>query len=336
MGGELVSRETKFFFAVLLFLSLAGGVLAWGAAGVFAAGCVLITGLMSVAAFAVYSRSRAREVHALCEYLADVYTGTRTLDIRTQREGELSALRSELYKITVILTEQKAQLASDKNQMADFLGDIAHQLRTPLSAILLQTELWQDPAVSPGEKSECVLRMKQETERMGWLVEELLKLCRLDAKVICFEKKRHSARKLFREAARNAAPLCAKHGITLKCEVDDTISCFCDAEWTVQALSNLIKNAVEHTPENGVVCLLCQTNALYTQFCVQNSGQPIPQEEMPHLFERFWRGKNAAPGSIGIGLALAKAIADGQGGRLQAENGPDGPRFLLRLYAEEK
>ena len=99
----------------------------------------------------------------------------RQLDIRTQKEGELSTLRSELYKITVILTEQKEQLAGDKNQMVDFLGDIAHQLRTPLSAILLQTELWQDPAVSLGEKSECVFRIQQETERMGWLVEELLK-----------------------------------------------------------------------------------------------------------------------------------------------------------------
>lgn len=329
-----MSRETKQLLTALVLISAAGGIVGFLASGAVAGGCALLTGFAGTAAFLLYSRGRAREVYQLCEHLAGVYAGDRTLDIRTQREGELSALRDELYKITVILCEQKKQLAQDKKQMADFLGDVAHQLRTPLSAMVLQTELWQDAAVPAGEKTECAARIQQEAERMSWLVEQLLKLCRLDAKVVRFDCALHNARSLLREAARNMAPLCAERGVSLECAAGEMTTCFCDAAWTVQALTNLIKNAAEHTPRGGNVRLFCQGNALYTEFCVENTGRPIPVEEMPHLFERFWRGKDAAPGSVGIGLALARGIAEGQGGTLRAENGAGGPRFFLRLYTQ--
>ena len=336
MGGENVSRETKILLMVLASFSVIGGAAGYWLAGARSGLCALATGGMGMIAFWLYSIERSKEVHRLCEYLADVYAGNQVLDIRTQREGELSALRSELYKITTILCEQKKQLMKDKRQMADFLGDVAHQLRTPLSAILLQTELWQGQEIPENEKEECAFRIQKAAERIRWLVEQLLRLCRLDAQVVCFEKASHSACLLLHEACRNIMPLCALKGVTLECNVEESIHCFCDASWTVQALTNLIKNAEEHTVQNGSIRLWCESNALYTQFCVENSGPMIPQEEMPHLFERFWRGKNASPTSIGIGLALAKAIVQGQGGMVWAENGANGPCFFLRMYTEPR
>ena len=327
-----MSRQTRNLLKGLLALSLAGGLAGFWTAGMAGALCAMLTGGLGMAAFALYSRERTREIHTLCEHLAQVYAGNHFLDVRTQKEGELSVLRDELYKITVILCEQRESLSRDKKQMADFLGDMAHQLRTPLSAILLQTELWQDPSVSEQEKTECARQTQRAAERMGWLVEQLLRLCRLDAKVVRFEMARHSAKRLLRDSAGSIAPLCAVRDVALECNVDEKVWCWCDEAWTVQALTNLVKNAVEHTPPRGCVRLLCEENALFTQFCVENTGMPLSPEEMPHLFERFWRGKDAAPDSIGIGLSLAKTIAEEQGGMLWAENGSEGPRFLLRLY----
>lgn len=328
------SREAKMFLTSLAAAALAltvFGALAVGAgAALFAAAC----GAVCLALSALFCVRRAREIDRLSEYLASVYTGGEILDIRTQREGELNALRDDIYKITTILGEQKAALEADKRLLADFLGDVAHQLKTPLSAIVLQTEVWEDAAVPEEEKTACARQVAEAAERMRWLVEQLLKLCRLDAAVVRFERRETKAEELMSAAARAVAPLCEQRGVTLACEGE--AFCLCDASWTAEALTNLVKNAAEHTEPGGTVTLSCAQNALYTEFAVENDGAPIPDGELPHLFERFWRGPNAVPGSAGIGLSLAKAIAEGQNGSLCAENTARGPRFSLRIYAGDE
>ena len=328
------SREAKTFLASLALAALAlaalGALFSGAGAAAFTAAC----GAVCVALAAVFCARRAREIDELSEYLARVYTGGEILDIRTQREGELNALRDDIYKITTILGEQKTALEADKRLLADFLGDVAHQLKTPLAAIVLQTEVWEDAAVPAGEKALCARQVTDAAERMRWLVEQLLKLCRLDAAVVRFERRETSAEAVMSAAARAVAPLCEQRGVTLACE--GTATCLCDASWTAEALTNLVKNAAEHTKPGGTVTLSCAQNALYTEFAVENDGAPIPESDLAHLFERFWRGQNAAPGSAGIGLSLAKAIAEGQNGSLRAENTARGPRFALRLYAGDE
>ena len=329
------SREAKRFLLTILLsamaLTIIGGLLFGAPAALFAALC----GGVCCALAAGFCIHRAREIDGLSEYLASVYTGGEILDIRTQREGELNALRDDIYKITTILGEQKAALEADKRLLADFLGDVAHQLKTPIAAIMLQTELWQDEAVPQTDKDQCACRVEEAAERMSWLVEQLLKLCRLDAAVVRFERKPNDARELLAAAAQAVRPLCDARGVAVEWS-GQPVSCFCDRAWTLEALTNLAKNAAEHTNAGGIVTLSCDGNALYTEFVVENDGAPIADEEFPHLFERFWRGKNAAPGSAGIGLALAKAIAQGQEGSVRAENGPRGPRFTLRFYAGDE
>lgn len=329
------SREAKKFLLDLLLVST---VFTMAGALLFGAGTALLVVLGCGACFVLAIRfciQRAREIDALSEYLASVYTGGKILDIRTQREGELNALRDDIYKITTILGEQKAALEEDKHLLADFLGDVAHQLKTPIAAILLQTELWEDKAVPSEEKEQCAGRVAQSAERMGWLVEQLLKLCRLDAAVVRFERKKTDAQELLRDAAQSIRPLCVGRGVSVEW-TGAPVSCMCDRAWTLEALTNLTKNAAEHTNFGGSVVLSCEANSLYAELAVENDGSPIPETEFPHLFERFWRGKNAAPGSAGIGLALAKAIAQGQGGSVRAENGPRGPRFILRFYSGDE
>ncbi|HJA24957.1 MAG TPA: HAMP domain-containing histidine kinase [Candidatus Fournierella merdigallinarum] len=329
------SREAKGFLLALALVTAACALAAGLTCGGPAAGLVALCGGGCTALAAGFCVWRGRQIDRLSGYLASVYTGGEILDIRTQREGELSALRDDIYKITTILGEQKAALEADKQLLADFLGDVAHQLKTPISAILLQAELWQDGAVPAGEKDQCARRTEEAAETMRWLVEQLLKLCRLDAAVVRFEKTPTPAAGLLAAAAGAVEPLCRRRKVRLVPPRGGG-NCLCDPAWTTEALINLVKNAAEHTPPGGRVLLYCECNSLYTEFAVENEGAPIPPEELPHLFERFWRGKDAAPGSAGIGLSLARAIAQGQGGGAWAENGPRGPRFFLRLYAGDE
>lgn len=325
------SREFYRMLAVMLALTAAAAIgqsLVWGVPGMVAA--LLLGGALTALA-AVYTLRRYRRIGQLSEYLAQVYTGGQPPRLSGQTPGELSALQDDLYKITSILQQQAAALEADKRFLADSLSDIAHQLRTPLSAILLQCDFLREE-LPPGEAEEGLAQIETQTGRIRWLVEALLRLSRLDAGVVPFEKKEHPARQVLQRAAGGLAEFYLKRGVELQADCPEGLFCVCDLEWTAEALANLLKNAAEHTPPGGRVRVECSCQALYFEFRVQNEGSAVPEEELPRLFERFWRGASASPGSVGIGLPLARSIARGQQGDVTAENTPEGPLFRLRLF----
>lgn len=325
------SREFYRMLAVMLALTAAAAIgqsLVWGVPGMVAA--LLLGGALTALAV-VYTLRRYRRIGQLSEYLAQVYTGGQPPRLSGQTPGELSALQDDLYKITSILQQQAAALEADKRFLADSLSDIAHQLRTPLSAILLQCDFLREE-LPPGEAEEGLAQIETQTGRIRWLVEALLRLSRLDAGVVPFEKKEHPARQVLQRAAGGLAEFYLKRGVELQADCPEGLFCVCDLEWTAEALANLLKNAAEHTPPGGRVRVECSCQALYFEFRVQNEGSAIPEEELPRLFERFCRGASASPGSVGIGLPLARSIARGQQGDVTAENTPEGPLFRLRLF----
>lgn len=325
------SREFYRMLAVMLALTGAAAIgqgLAWGVPGIVAA--LLLGGALTALA-AVYTLRRYRRIAQLSEYLAQVYTGGQPPRLSGQTPGELSALQDDLYKITSILQQQASALKADKCFLADSLSDIAHQLRTPLSAILLQCDFLREE-LPPGEAVEGLAQIETQADRIRWLVESLLRLSRLDAGVVPFEKWELPARQVIQRAAGGLAGLYLKRNVELQVDCPEQLACVCDLEWTAEALANLLKNAAEHTPAGGTVRVEYRPQALYYEFRVQNTGPDILPEDMPHLFERFWRGAAASPGSVGIGLPLARSIARGQQGDVTAENTPEGPLFRLRLF----
>lgn len=326
----MYSRETWTMAAKMLGLTLAavvmGGLLCGAGTALLCAGLGLALTVIAVGS----ALARLREVAQLSDYMAAVYAGGQTADIRDQRPGELSRLKDDLYKVTTILRRQAAQLEQDKRFLSDTLGNIAHQLKTPLCAILLQTELWESSTGSM--RDECAAQIQQQALRMQWLVQQLLRLSRLDAGVVEFVRQTQSARGLIERAAEGVEPLFRRRQVQLEIRCGAEESCSCDGEWTAQALLNLLQNAAEHTPAGGMVRVVFAASPLDVSFAVEDEGGGIPENELPHLFERFWRGKHARPGSAGIGLSLAKAIAQGQGGTLTAENIPGGARLTLRLF----
>lgn len=321
---------------ILLFSVFCLGVGAVGVALGFwlsAAAGLLALALWAVlcAGYGAFTLWRYRQLAALSSYLAGVYGGGRALDIRDNTEGELSLLKNDLYKITVTLQEQADRLARDKSFLADALGDISHQLKTPLTSALVMTDLLSDPDLPADRRAEFLDRLTGQLERIRWLVGTLLKISRLDAGAVTLQKTPVRLADLINKALEPLRIAMELHGV--RCDVTCPADAWWvgDEAWTVQALQNVLKNCVEQMPKGGRLSVSAGANALNCRIAVQDTGGGIDPQDLPHLFERFYRGRRAGPDSAGIGLALARAVVCGQGGRITAENHGPGALFTLTL-----
>lgn len=295
---------------------------AWVTAGTAAAMLLLFS------AFTVW---RYRRLAALCETLKRVNAGDYALEPADSEEGELSILQSELYKTTLRLREQSERLKKEKEQLASSLSDISHQLKTPLTSMFVMTELLCDGSLADEQRRVFTARLRAQLERLQWLVESLLKLSKLDAGAAEFLPREMPPEKLLDKALAPLRIPAELKNLTLLADSDGR-PILCDPNWTAEALVNLLKNCVEHTPPGGEVRVRAETNPLYTQITVRDTGPGFADADLPHLFTRFYRGRNAGEGGVGIGLAMARSIAQSQGGTLTARNAKEGGAlFTLRI-----
>lgn len=327
------NRERVYIFSAACFCTAA-----FSAAGFyisFSAGCLTLAACgCLILLYTVFNVWRYRELRRLSSYLARVYAGGKTLDLRTNREGELSILKNDLYKLTTRLTQQAELLHKDKRYLADALSDISHQLKTPLTSLLVMNELLAEPSLPLEKRQEFLRRSGEQLHRIQWLVQTLLKLSRLDAAVIEMEPAATALLPLVQKAAASLAiPVEAKE-LMLSVAVKPSLCIFCDPAWTQEALCNILKNCVEHTPPKGRIVIEAAENPLHAELTVTDTGGGIAPEDLPHLFERFYRGKNAGSDSVGIGLAMSKAILNRQNADLTAENVPGGARFVLKFFKQ--
>ena len=326
----LRNREIALFAAFCLGVGILGvtvGFVLSPAAGVL----TLLLWAVLCAGYGVFTRWRYRQIAALSAYLSGVYGGGRALDIRDNTEGELSVLKNDLYKITVTLQEQADQLAKDKGFLADALGDISHQLKTPLTSALVMTDLLADPTLPDDRRRDFLDRLTRQLERIRWLVGALLKISRLDAGAVTLQKAPVKLSDLIRKALEPLGIAMELQGVRCDVACPEAARWVGDEAWTVQALQNILKNCVEQMPKGGVRRVRAESDPLACRITVEDTGGGIAPDDLPHLFERFYRGKSAGPESVGIGLALAQAIVTEQGGRITAENHGPGARFTLTL-----
>ena len=293
---------------------------------------VLVCGLLMLAAHIIFLNKRYNAIAAMSDRIDRVLHGQDEVLISESSEGELAVLNNELGKMTLRLKEQADQLKADKLFLADAMADISHQLRTPLTSMRLVTEMLSKQTISPDRREELLRDLHTQESKVSWLVESLLKISKIDAGTAVFEPKTIAARTLLTKAAETLAIPFEIRGIGLILKSDGgTLEV--DPDWTQEAISNIIKNCMEHMPEGGKLRLSAQTTAVYTEICIEDSGEGFAEEDLPHVFERYYRGKNAAPDSIGIGLALSQMIITEQGGTITAENRREGgARFVIRFY----
>ena len=325
-GKELLARygyRGRLFsypplFSVLLFL------------GCFAVLFGIVWGLF----FLIFQRQNKR-IRALTEYLNLVEQGEYPL-LPHSREDEFSHLEDRIYKTVVNLRESREASLTAKEHLAENLADISHQLKTPLTSVSLMGEVLlasfeKNPALQ--REQETAQKIVLQNERMASLVSSLLTLSKLDAGALPLHRREISAEELLECSVESVRPLAEQKKLSFRlcCEAQNL---FCDFSQTCEAISNLLKNCCEHAPKGSEIEIDVSENPIFLQITVTDCGPGFDPDELPHLFERFYRGKHAAKDSIGIGLALAKSVIERQGGNIVAQNRREhsGAKFIVKFY----
>lgn len=293
----------------------------------------LITSVLLIGCSLIFTHWRYKEIEKLASYLRQITSGNYSLDVRDNQEGELSILKNDMYKVTLMLSEQKSQLKKEKVLLTDAISDISHQLKTPLTSMMMMADLLNNTKL-PGEKrAEFIQSIRIQLERMEWLVSSLLKLSKIDAGTVLFKKDPISVKKLIEKAVEAVMiPMDIKEQ-TLSIEGEDIVSFIGDFNWTCEAIINILKNCVEHTPSGGAISISFSENVLFTEILITDNGGGISKEDIPYIFNRFYKGKNASEDSVGIGLAMANSIIKSQNGDIHVRSKLEkGTQFQLKFY----
>lgn len=312
---------TAVSFGICLFLSFTAAFVLL-AVSVF----ILITDLLC-------KKERKKQTLKLSEKIDKILHGEDTFSFSDCEETEFGVLTAEIHKMTIRLREQNSALEADRQFMKEALEDISHQLRTPLTSIMLITEILREPELSRHDKMEYLSELAELISRMKWLVETMLGLSRIDAGAVQFKKETVNCRELIKSACEPVSIPMELKNIRVETSINNT-PLFCgDSQYFTEALLNILKNCMEHTNEGGVIRIEASENPIYTQIKITDSGKGFDEAELPHIFERFYRsGKNTESG-YGIGLAFARRIVTAQNGSLTADNSEDGGAvFDMRIY----
>lgn len=280
----LRNREVQRFLLVVCAISLA---LIAAASFVSAAAAVLVfitSGLLIGSALG-FTAWRYREIAKLSGYLRRIAGGDVTLDVRDNHEGELSILKNDIYKVTLMLSEYSSLQQREKLRLTDAISDISHQLKTPLTSMTVMAELLRDPELPEAKRAEFTRSLRIQLERIEWLLSSLLKLSKLDAGTVQFKKERIPVKQLIDKALEPLLIPMDVKGLTVSIRGEENAAFVGDLRWTVEAMINMLKNAVEHTPEGGAVAITFEENALYTEIVVEDSGKGVAKEDMPYIFK---------------------------------------------------
>ena len=274
---------------------------------------------------------RYRKIASLATDINSVLHGNNAISLENYTEGELAILHSEIYKMTIRLREQQQKLMNDKAYLADSIADISHQIRTPLTSINLLVQLLSAPNLTDERRQELTHELYGLLSRIDWLITTLLKISKLDAGTVQFKAEKVSLEALIHKSCSTLLVPIELRGQELIIKADgDFVG---DLAWTCEAIGNIVKNCMEHTPEGGKIEIEAIENALYTEIVIKDNGTGISKEDMPHIFERFYKGQDSDDKSFGVGLALARMIITSQKGTVKAENRkPTGAMFSIRFY----
>lgn len=325
-------RNKEFFRFVLLFFLIATVSITVGFTinintGILVTACGVIYGT----SFFLFTRARYKSIARISEQIDLVLHNADRLYIGEANEGELSILHSEITKMTLRIREQNDALKKEKEHLADSLADIAHQLRTPLTSVNLTLSLLEN-CTDEKERTQLLRETEDLLMRMDWLITSLLKLSRLDAGIVIFQSERLDMNRLLQNALRPFLISMELHNITFQLAVPEGVVIEGDSLWLSEALQNIIKNCMESAGDNGKLVIACGDNPLFTEITIRDSGTGFKKEDIPYLFDRFYRGKNSSTAGYGIGLSLAKMIITRQGGTINAKNHPQGGAvFIVRF-----
>ncbi|NLX63294.1 MAG: HAMP domain-containing histidine kinase [Clostridiaceae bacterium] len=323
-----IQKSLIFYILLILILTIAGFLLGYYNGLIVLTISILFTFLHFLITFRRY-----KKLAELGSDIDRILHGDDSIDLAEYSEGEMSFLQSEISKLTVQLRNQAWALKKDKQYLADSIADISHQIRTPLTSINIMLSLLSKPDLPEERKTALFNELETLLGRIDWLITTLLKISRLDTGTVKFKKEKIMVSRLISLAVAPIAISLELREQVINTEISGNESFTGDLSWTVEAIENILKNCMEHTQKGGVITITACETPLFTEIVIKDNGPGIDKEDLPHLFERFYKGKNSDSQNYGIGLALARMIIVNQNGTIKAENAPEGgAKFTIRFY----
>ena len=281
---------------------------------------VIIFGTVSLGIYLIYVITQEKKIAEINEYIKQINNKNYILKIEENDNGELSKLRNELYKTTVLLKETAEISEKEKENLSTAIADISHQLKTPLTSIRIMLDNIQDDPDMEKEVREDFLReISKQIDWISSLVVALLKIAKFDAGTIKMENNEINAKNLIDNIVSNLAILMELKNIEIITNVDDKATFIADYKWQQEALTNILKNAIEHSKHNSRIYITVENTNLFLKIIIKDEGSGIDKEDLKHIFQRFYKAKNSSENSIGIGLPLAKSIIEQSNGYIKVE-----------------
>lgn len=280
----------------------------------------------------LYLRKRDKKIKQITNYINQIKNKKYDLNIEENTEDELSNLKNELYKITIMLKEESEISKKDKENLKMSVEDISHQLKTPLTSITIMLDNLKDnPNMEEKTKQKFIFEISKQVEWINWLVISMLKLSKLDANVVQFYDEKINLKKFIGEIIKNLEIPIEVKNQKIIIDGDSNVSFIGDYKWQQEAITNIIKNCIEHNANNGTIYINYEENSLFTKITIRDEGEGISKEDLKHIFERFYKGKNSSENSVGIGLALAKNIIEKNNGMINCKSELDkGTEFVIK------
>ncbi len=284
-----------------------------------------------VSIFIIYDKRKNKTLKDITKYIEKINNRNYTLEMDSNSEDELSILKNEIYKTTIMLKEAADNSNLDKINLKKSLEDISHQLKTPLTSILIMLDnIIDDPDMDKNIRNDFIRDIKRNIININFLVQSILKLSKFDSNTITFNKKETNISYIVNESIKNVSALCDLKDIkvVIKDNKDSTI--ICDSKWQIEAITNILKNCIEHS--NKDIIINYSSNNVYSMIEIKDSGEGISKKDIKHIFERFYKGENSSSDSIGIGLALSKTIIDEDSGTISVESSSKGTIFVIKYF----
>ena len=291
-----------------------------------------IFGVVSLAVYTTYVLIQEKKIREINDYLKQLNKGIYTLKIEDNGEGEFSKLRNELYKTTVLLKEAAENSEKEKEQLTDSLADISHQIKTPITSIrILLDNLEDNPDMEPEVRKDFIREISKQIDWISSLVISLLKMAKFDAGTIKMENSKINAKKLIDNVLDNLSILIEIKEIEVITKIDEKASFIADYKWQLEAITNIVKNAIEHSMQNSKIYITVENTSMFLKIKVKDEGKGISKKDRKHIFERFYKSKDSQEGNVGIGLPLAKTIIEQNNGYIKVDSEPDkGTTFEIK------
>lgn len=283
--------------------------------------------------FIRYNHKKEKDIKDIIKCIEQINRKNYELQIDSISEDELSILKNEIYKTTIMLKETAENSNKDKINLKKSLEDISHQLKTPLTSILVMLDnIIEDEDMDSRVRNEFIIDIKRNVVNINFLVQSILKLSKFDSNTINFIKNKNSIKSIIEESIKNVSPLCDLKNVNIVFNNKKDSKIVCDYKWQVEAITNILKNAIDHSKDGGKVIINEDDNNVYSLIEIINYGQVISKKDIRHIFERFYKGDNAKSDSIGIGLSLAKTIIEENNGNISVESNEKETKFSIKYF----